>query len=115
MSNTLRMHFLAGSLCLICLSPSWAANGSAQDSGAFSGATSGSIANGIIASGLLTSAAVAIPLIATGELVGAAAANSAEVTGVGHTTRKSLAITEETLSVMPPNQALAPTAPNPAR
>lgn len=82
-----------------------------DDAAQSSGNASGSAAHSIAASGQVTSAAVAVPLSVGGVVLGTAGAASvgsandsmrAATSPVG----KPLEITDETITVMPPNEAL---------
>lgn len=75
----------------------------------------GSAAHSIAASGQVTSAALAIPLVSGAVILGAAGSASANAAAnldlppIG----SPLTVTNETVSVMPPNQALMPESAKP--
>ncbi|MEO5340383.1 MAG: hypothetical protein H7837_07700 [Magnetococcus sp. MYC-9] len=86
-----------------------------QESGRASGHASGSAAHSIAATGQLTSAASAVPLSVGGAILGATGAASTGVAGgsrqmAGQSPGAPLPISDETVTVIPPNEALHPKA-----
>ncbi|MBF0161584.1 MAG: hypothetical protein HQL88_04775 [Magnetococcales bacterium] len=81
--------------------------------GQASGHASGSAAHSIAASGQVTSAASAVPLAIGGSILGAAGAASTGTAGsamraAGMPVGSPLPITDEVVTIMPPNEALRP-------
>lgn len=81
------------------------------DSGQASAATSGSAAHSIAASGQVTSAAVAVPLSVGGAVLGSAGVVSVGAAGESMKAATApigtpLVVTDEVITIMPPNEAL---------
>ena len=89
------------------------ANEAAAHGAAASGHASASAAHSVAASGQLTSAALAVPLLSGGAVLGSAGAVSA---GAGRDSLRAatapigtpLEITDEVITIIPPNEALKP-------
>lgn len=91
----------------------------ATDSGRASAHASGSAAHGIAASGQATSAVVAVPLSVGGAVMGtlgdaSTGAAQASLKAARRPAGAPLELTDETLTIMPPNQALNMPATPPA-
>ncbi len=108
---TVSVVFLLSSLAHAADSASTHASQAVTDSAAASGHASSSMAHGVVASGQVTSAIASVPLLSGAVVSGTVGAVSA---GVGRDSLRASAIpvgtplevTNEVITVMPPNEAL---------
>lgn len=122
--HSVRQVFLFGSLTLALATPTLAQDtsqaGQAVTNGLqASGHASASAAHSIAASGQLTSAAIAIPLMSAGAVAGSV--GTASKGAAGESMRAATApigtpleVTDESITVMSPKDALKPKSPAPS-